>query len=96
VASEAINFRWDYGEAGNVVHIAAHGMAIDDVLEVYANAPRFFEGNRRARASHMMIGPNLRGRYLQVALDRTFEAKVWYVVTAHWLERRRGQRLYEQ
>jgi hypothetical protein len=52
--------------------------------------------NRQNRASHMMIGPNLRGRYLQLALDRTFEANVWYVVTAHWLERRRGKRLYEQ
>ena len=93
---DEIDFRWDYGENGNVLHIAAHGVTVEDVLEVFKNAPRFFAGNRRDRASHMMIGPNLQGRYLQVAVDRTFEANVWYVVTANWLQRRRGERLYHQ
>lgn len=93
---EEIYFRWDYSEAGNVRHIVAHGVTVDDVVEVYKNAPRFFASSRHDRASHMMIGPNIRGRYLQVAMDRTFEPSVWYVVTANWLERRRGERLYHR
>jgi hypothetical protein len=43
-----------------------------------------------------MLGPNLRGRFLHVAMVQTMDDGIWYVVTANWLARRRGERLYER
>jgi hypothetical protein len=39
-----------------------------------------------------MVGPNITGRYVYVAMIETVEG--WSVITAHWMERRRAERLY--
>jgi hypothetical protein len=86
-------FHWNYSEDGNVDHIARHTVQPEDVEEVAANVPRFFAPRDPGRDGFVMVGPNLTGRYLLVAIIETPEGD-WYPVTAHWLDRRRGERNY--
>ena len=88
-------FLWDYQPGRNVEHIARHGVGPEDVEEVLSRTPHFFRNTTPYGASHVMVGPNDAGRYLRVALTETSTEGVWYVVTAHWLSKRRGERLYE-
>jgi hypothetical protein len=96
VENEVAGFIWDFGEKGNVQHIDRHDVTVEDVYEVLHNAPTFFADRPDANASHIMLGPNLRGRFLHVAMVQTMDDGIWYVVTANWLARRRGERLYER
>jgi hypothetical protein len=42
-----------------------------------------------------MLGPNSARRYLFVALAKAVVMPdAWYVVTAHWLNRQRAERIY--
>jgi hypothetical protein len=87
-------FHWDHRPGGNVSHVAANGVSIEDVEEVQGLAPRYFP-NRRGEAGLMLLGANAAGRYLAAIIYPTFEPGVWVVATAYWLERRRAERYYE-
>jgi hypothetical protein len=41
-----------------------------------------------------MLGPNLAGRYLFVAMYEAHDTGIWYVATAHWFSRPRAERIY--
>jgi hypothetical protein len=87
--SEMESFIWD---AWNTDHIAFHDVAPGDVEEVAFNQPRFF-APRQGYETLTMVGPNLDGRYLYVAMLEQDRGS-WYTVTAYWLERRRGEHYY--
>ena len=91
-----VDSEWDWDDDGNVDHIARHGVYPEDVNELKNNAPRFGLNTPDKSATHVMIGPNLAGRYLHVAIVETLRPGTWFVVTANWLNRRRGERLYSQ
>jgi hypothetical protein len=91
---QVTDFEWDWDEDGNVDHIARHEVHPEDVNEVKDKAPRF--GLNAAGRTHIMIGANRAGRYLHVAMVATPRSGCWFVVTANWLSRRRGQRLYDE
>ncbi len=91
---EVVGFEWDWDEDGNVDHIGRHAVSPEDVGEVKDNKPRFGQNPAYKSATHIMVGPNLAGRYLHVAMIPTFRHGYWFVVTANWLTARRGERLY--
>jgi len=92
---EVTGFSWDYEEDGNIKHIARHRVSRSDLEEVGSVAPRFFRNSRTEGASHVMIAPNRKGRFMRAAIVEGPMIGKWYVVTAHWLSRRRGERLYD-
>lgn len=65
-----------------------------DILEGLFNAPRFFRLTSGGRTRFNMLGPNRGGRYLLTAIANVEDTR-WRVVTAHWLDERRGKRDYE-
>lgn len=93
---EVVRFEWDWDEGGNVDHIADHDVLPEDVNEVKDNHPRFGLNPPEQSATHIMIGPNLEGRYLHVAMVSTHREGIWFVVTANWLNEQRGKRLYDR
>jgi hypothetical protein len=86
-------FLWDYSPNANVEHIAGHSVTPLDVQNVRDNEPHFFDA-RPEYFGCVMLGPNMEGRYLYVAMFETQIMGVWQVITAHWLSHRRGERLY--
>jgi hypothetical protein len=44
----------------------------------------------------MLVGQNLSGRWLLAGVAETFEEGRWVVTTAHWIDARRGDRLYRE
>lgn len=79
---------------GNVEHMANHDVTPLDVVEVWANAPKYFYSRTNRNASYVMIGPNGRGRFLFVPLAPTVETGIWAPATAYWMNARRARRLY--
>jgi hypothetical protein len=89
-------------EVGNIAideakarYIETKGAQVEDVGEVLRTSPRFFvtvvEGRRRVA----MIGPNRSGRFLLVPISDV-ERTDYRLITAYWLARGRGQKIYEE
>jgi hypothetical protein len=69
-------------------------VTLDDILEVLSNEPHFFALEERGRTRYNLLGPNNAGRFLLTAVAR-LEGTRWRVVTAHWMDARRGKRDYD-
>jgi uncharacterized protein len=83
-----------YWTPENVAHIARHEVTPDDVVEVLVNQPHYYDA-KPDKESLVVLGPNRAGRYLLVVVvEAVVLPDAWYVVTAHWLNRRRAERLY--
>lgn len=41
----------------NEAEMAAHGVTLEEVWQVWTNAPRYFRNKRGRSATHLMIGP---------------------------------------
>jgi hypothetical protein len=67
----------------------------NDVREVLALRPRFFVREGTGGPEYSVLGPNLAGRYLTIAIAPLEEEGDWRLLTAYWLDERRGRRLYE-
>jgi hypothetical protein len=89
-------------EVGNIAineakaaYIQTKSVQVDDVGEVLGNLPKFFvtivEGRRRVA----MIGPNRSGCFLLVPI-RHVEGTDYRLISAYWLARDRGQKIYEE
>jgi uncharacterized DUF497 family protein len=65
----------------NEAKLAAHGVTIEEVLQVLDGAPRFFGNRRDRRATHVMLGPTFGGRLLVVPLEE-WGSGIWRPVTA--------------
>ena len=88
VASIAI----DEAKAG---YIQTKGVAVEDVGEVLGNLPKFFVTVVDDQRRTCMIGPNRSGRFLLVPI-RQVEGADYRLISAYWLNERRGQRIYEE
>jgi hypothetical protein len=67
----------------------------DDMREVLALSQRFFVRQGEAGPEYSALGPSLSGRYLTIAIAPLEEEGYWRLITAYWLDERRGRRLYE-
>jgi hypothetical protein len=61
---------------------ARHGIAVSDVLEVFEKWPRYYRNRPDRRATHVMVGPTLRGRVLVVPIEPWGAEGLWRPVTA--------------
>ena len=89
---ELLGFLWEYEPDGNVEHLARHDVSPDDVYAVLQSSPMFFLNLPEPTASHIMIGPDGRGRVLYIALLATPETGIWKAVTG-W-DSRLARRIY--
>jgi len=86
-----VEFEWD---ERNERHAAAHGVTPSLVIEVADTQPRFFPNSPGAgrSGSHLMIGPDARGRFWTVVLlDVSYER--WRPITG-WPSTNTEIRLY--
>jgi hypothetical protein len=90
---DVTGFEWSFEAGRNVLHIAEHGVTPADVDEVLNNLPHFFINDADHMGGVIMLGPNLAGRYLFVAMYETAEEGLWYAATAYWLSRARAERI---
>lgn len=74
-------FAWYYGPEGNVAHLAAHDVTVEDVYSVLAGRPLYYRNLPGRRATHVMIGRDQRRRSLFVTLLATAEPGEWLPVT---------------
>jgi uncharacterized protein len=80
---------WD---AGNIIHIARHGVVPDEVEEVCYGDPLF----QITYANRFLVtGLTKAGRMLSVVLDPEEEEGTYYVVTARSASQKE-RRLYQQ
>jgi hypothetical protein len=84
-------FEWD---DDNTSHLARHDVVPADVEAAYANDPLFLQNVPEQTATHVMIGPDARGRILFVAILKTETNGIWRAITS-W-ESRAARRLYNQ
>jgi hypothetical protein len=70
-----------------------HQVGIEDVFDVYNNAPAYFVFDPEWE-TYDMIGPTLSGRFMVVGIRR-IEGNEWRVVTAYWNDDGRAQKEYE-
>jgi hypothetical protein len=76
-------------------YINSKGVEADDFWEVLANDPHFFLVTDASRERYNLLGPNKAGRFLLVPIAPVVGSR-WRLISAYWLDRRRGQRLYDQ
>ncbi len=70
----------------------SHGVGADEVLEAFANQPRYFVDERGRFA---MIGPLRSGRFLLAAIAPVeAEGSLWRLITAHWLATNQARAIY--
>ena len=72
-----------------------HDVHRNEVFAVFHNRPRYFIKVTDEGTRFSMLGPNDRGRYLLVVIAQV-EGDLWRVITAYWLQQRRGERLYRE
>jgi hypothetical protein len=70
----------DFDEV-NVAHLLRHDVYESDVRSVLAGKPRFFLNQPGRTATHLMIGPDAKGRILLIALLATERRGEWRPVT---------------
>ena len=75
---------------------AKHDVALSEVLQVHANAPKYFINSGTHRAPIVMVGPTLAGRFLCVPLEPTGRFGVWRPVTAFQANTHHRNRYVEQ
>jgi hypothetical protein len=78
----------------SIRHVERHGVKMDAVEEVLANRPEFFEDLPGRSGTHVMLGPDLSGRFVYVVLAPDILEGEWVVVTAFPYGRRRALRHY--
>jgi hypothetical protein len=66
-----------------------------DVNEVLRLRPHFFIRRGDRGDEYSALGPNVAGRYLTIAMAPLGPQGDWRLISAYWLDERRGQRLYE-
>jgi hypothetical protein len=79
----------------NIDHLARHGVTMKDAFEVLYNAPRFFLNQPNRTGTHVMVGPDLEGRFFLISIEPTQREGVWRPVTA-WKLGRHGLRIYNK
>ena len=83
-------------EAPKVAYLATKGVTVDDVYEVFWNAPRYAMSPGVLGPRFAMLGPNRAARYLLVAIAPMDNVGRWRVITAYWLRESRGRKNYER
>jgi hypothetical protein len=62
-------------------HFARHDVSYTDILTVLTRNPLGFRNLEGRGGTHVVIGPDLRGRILYISLRPTSEPAVWEPVT---------------
>jgi hypothetical protein len=66
----------------NEAKFARHGVTLTEVLEVFEKWPRYYVNRPDRRATHVMVGPTLRGRVLVVPIEAWGTDGLWRPATA--------------
>jgi hypothetical protein len=77
-----------------IAKLTGHRVRIEDVERTLTNAPEFVHNLPGRSGTHVMLGPDSRGRFFYVVLIATLEAGVWRVVTGYPYDKRRALRNY--
>jgi hypothetical protein len=72
-----------------------HNVTAADVSQVMEGVPHFFLRRGRRGDEYSVLGLNRAGRYLVIAIAQVHGGE-WRLVTAYWLNERRGRRLYDE
>jgi hypothetical protein len=81
---------------GKAAYIAREKhVTTDDVHEVLGLKPHFFVRRGERGDEYSALGPNAGGRYLTIAMAPLGPHGDWRLISAYWLDGRRGRRLYE-
>ena len=78
----------------NVRHVRRHGGSAAAVEAVLATSPLFFLNREGHEASHVMIGPDYRGKFWTIALLHV-SGREWMPITG-WPSKRKELRLYQE
>lgn len=74
---------WDYGQDGNVAHIARHGVSPRDIYEVLGWGPLTYRDIGESPGVYSVVERNARNHSLIVYLVETETPRVWYPITAY-------------
>lgn len=75
---EVWEFEWD---EDNESHCARHGVTPSVAEEVKGGTPLFFRNKRKRTGTHMMIGPDVGGRFWTVVILETSVEGRWRPIT---------------
>jgi hypothetical protein len=80
----------------NVEHLARHGVTPDDLWSVLLTAPQFFMNLPDHGGSHVMLGPDERGRFFYASIVQVGTTGVWRPITGWPIRSARARRLYRE
>jgi hypothetical protein len=69
-----------YFDEENERKLAAHGVTIAEVIQVWTDRPRYFKNRGNRRATHAMMGETADGRLLLIPIER-LRPGLWRPVT---------------